>query len=111
MSTQINYVHLSGRLGKDVQISTFESGKKKASFSMVTTESFKDSQGQSKEVNTWHNIVAWGKLAEELSNLTKGKMIEVKGSINNRAYKDKDDNTRYITEINCKECRPTDDTL
>jgi single-strand DNA-binding protein len=103
MNTRINYVELTGRLGKDVQITTFDNGKKKAAFSMVTTEAYKDYKGQDKEINTWHNIVAWGKIAENMSTLSKGNKVKVVGSINNRSYQDKENVKKYVTEINCSD--------
>jgi single-strand DNA-binding protein len=105
MQTQTNYVQLTGNLGKDVQMMTFDNGKKKASFSLATTSSYKNPKGEEVTNTTWHNIVAWGNIADIASNYKKGARVEIKGSINNRSYKDKDGNTKYITEINCYECK------
>jgi single-strand DNA-binding protein len=102
-TTQTNFVQLTGHLGKDVQLTQFENGKKRATFSMATTTFYKNYKGEDVSSTTWHNIVAWGNLAEKLSTLQKGAKVEVKGSINNRSYKDKEGNTKYITEVNCNE--------
>ncbi len=104
-TTNTNFVQLTGHIGKDVQLMEFESGKKKASFSMATTSFYKNIKGEDITSTTWHNVVAWGNLAEKLSTLQKGAKVEVKGSINNRSYKDKEGNTKYLTEINCNEFR------
>jgi single-strand DNA-binding protein len=101
MSTQhTNSVHLVGNIGKDVQVTTFDSGKKKASISVVTSESYKNLNGENVENNTWHNVVAWGSVADSLVGLSKGTQVEVRGSISNRSYNDKEGNKKYITEIN-----------
>jgi single-strand DNA-binding protein len=101
MSTQhTNSVHLVGNIGKDVQVTTFDSGKKKASISVVTSESYKNLNGENVENNTWHNVVAWGSVADSLAGLSKGTQVEVRGSISNRSYNDKEGNKKYITEIN-----------
>ncbi len=100
MSTHTNTVHLIGNLGKDPQVTTFESGKKKASLTLATNESYKNQKGETVENTTWHNVVLWGALADKVALLKKGQKIEVKGSLSNRSYQDKDGNKRYITEIN-----------
>lgn len=98
-NTHTNTVHLVGNLGKDVQISTFESGKKKASFSLATNESFKNLKGEMVTNTTWHNVVAWGNLADQIAGLTKGNKVEIRGSLSNRSYVDKEGQKKYITEI------------
>ncbi|RYZ20897.1 MAG: single-stranded DNA-binding protein, partial [Chitinophagaceae bacterium] len=59
-----NKVQLIGNLGKDPEIRTIEGGRKKASFSMATTESYRNAQGEKITETQWHNVVAWGKVAE-----------------------------------------------
>ncbi|MFM2395307.1 MAG: hypothetical protein RLZZ546_3290 [Bacteroidota bacterium] len=95
----MNSVQLTGLMGKDAQVSTFDSGKKKVSFSLATTESFTNFKGEQVSNTTWHNITAWGNVAEKMENLVKGTKISIKGSISNRSYKDKEGNTKYISEI------------
>lgn len=94
----INKVILVGNLGKDPEVMTFDSGNKKAAFSLATTESYRDKEGQWQDQTEWHNVVAWGYLAEK--NLVKGDQIYLEGKIRTRSYDDKDGNKRYITEIN-----------
>lgn len=95
----VNKVILIGRLGKDPEIRAFENGVKKASFSLATSEYYKDKEGKKIEQTEWHNIVCWRNLAEFSERyLTKGKMIFVEGKIKTRSWED-GGNKRYITEI------------
>jgi len=93
----INKVILLGRLGKDPEIMTFDNGVKKATFSLATTESYKDKDGNWQEQTEWHNIVLWRYLAEK--NIIKGDQIYLEGRIRSRSYDATDGTKRYITEI------------
>lgn len=93
----INKVILVGRLGKDPDILNLESGVKKASFTLATTESYRDKQGNWQELTEWHNIVLWRLLAEK--NLIKGDLIYLEGRLRSRSYDDANGVKRYITEI------------
>ncbi len=94
----LNKVILIGRIGKDPDTFTFDDGTKKISFSLATTESYKDrSSGEWRDQTEWHNIVGYRYLAEK--NIAKGDLVYVEGKIKNRKYNDRDGNERYITEI------------
>ena len=96
----INKVILVGNLGKDPEVRALESGIKVAQFSMATTESYKDNSGNWQDKTEWHNIVAWRYLAEKAeSQLHKGSQVYIEGKITTRQWTDKDNNTRYTTEI------------
>ena len=96
----INRVILVGNLGRDPEIRALESGVKVAQFSMATTESYKDSSGNWQDQTEWHNIVMWRYLAERAEKqLHKGSQIYLEGKIRTRQWTDKDNNTRYTTEI------------
>jgi single-strand DNA-binding protein len=96
----INKIILVGNLGKDPELRQTASGTSVASFSLATSEKFKDKNGTMQERTEWHNIVAWGNLAEICGKyLHKGKQIYCEGRIQNRSYDDRDGNKRYITEI------------
>ena len=100
MNTLKNSVQLIGNLGRDVQITTFDSGNKKASFSLATTEVYKNQKGELVKNTQWHNIIAWGRNAELLAKaLTKGSKVALQGMINYRTYEDKEGVTKSITEI------------
>ena len=94
----LNRVMLIGRIGKEPDTFAFEDGTKKISFSLATTESYRDkSSGEWKDITDWHNIVAYRYLAER--NVAKGDLIYVEGKIKTRKYTDKDGNNRYTTEV------------
>lgn len=96
----INKAILVGNLGKDPELRYTASGQAVATFSLATTEKFKNKGGEQQERTEWHNIVAWGPLAEICGKyLTKGKQIYCEGRIQSRSYDDRDGNKRYITEI------------
>lgn len=101
----INKVILVGNLGKDPEIRVLESGRKQASFPLATSESYRDRDGQRQEQTEWHNVVFWGSsdrpgLAGVVEQyLKKGSQVYIEGKIRTRSYQDKDNQTRYITEI------------
>lgn len=96
----VNKVILVGNLGKDPEVRYTPSGAAIASFSMATSEVYKDKDGNKQEKTEWHNVIAWRQLAEICGKfLHKGKQIYIEGKIQTRNYDDKDGNKRYITEI------------
>ncbi|MHC1708769.1 MAG: single-stranded DNA-binding protein [Bacteroidales bacterium] len=100
MASGVNKVILVGNLGKDPEIMTLENGVKKASFSLATTETYKNKDGSRTQQTEWHNIVLWRGLAEVAeSYLKKGYQIYLEGKIKTRSWEDKDGNKRYTTEI------------
>ena len=104
MSILGNSVQLIGHLGKDVEIKTFNSGSKKASFSLATTEYYKNQKGETVKNTQWHNIVAWGNTAEAMQkSLTKGSKVAIHGVLSHRIYEDKAGVKRSLTEINTNE--------
>ncbi len=95
----VNKVILVGRLGKDPEVITFESGAKKVSFTLATNDRYKNKEGQTVDSTEWHNIFCWNKLADIAeSYLRKGKQVYVEGKIKTRTYEE-DGKKRYITEI------------
>lgn len=99
MSRSLNKVQLIGNLGKDPELKYTPSGVAVATFSIATSESWKDQEGNQQEKTEWHNIVAWRKLAEIVGEyLKKGKKVYIEGKLQTRSY-DKDGVKRYITEI------------
>ena len=96
----VNKAILVGNLGKDPEIRTLDSGAKVATFSLATTESYKDKEGNRVENTEWHNIVLWRGLADVAERfLKKGNSVYVEGRIKTRSWDDKDGNKRYTTEI------------
>ncbi len=99
MKSLRNSVQLIGRLGKDPEIKTF-SNSKKASFSIATTDSYKNQKGEKIEDTQWHNIIIWGKLAGVAEKyLKKGQEVAVEGKLIHRMYESNGEK-KHITEIN-----------
>lgn len=104
MNTLKNKVQLIGNLGKDPEITNFESGKILAKFSIATNDSYKNAQGEKITDTQWHNIVAWGKTAQIIEKyVTKGKEVAIEGKLTSRSWEDKDGIKRYTTEVVCNE--------
>jgi single-strand DNA-binding protein len=96
----LNEVKLIGNLGQNPEVRTLNNGNKVANFSLATSETYKDRDGQKQTVTEWHNVVIWGKLAEVAERyLTKGSQVYVSGKLKTRSWEDKDGNKKYITEI------------
>ncbi len=100
MKTLRNSVQLIGNLGMDPEFKETTNGKKLAKFSLATSETYRDKQGEKVTETQWHNLVIWGGLAEIAGKfLKKGKQIAIEGKINNRNYDDEEGKRRYFTEI------------
>lgn len=96
----VNKVILVGNLGKDPEVRHLEGGTAVASFTLATSEAYKDKNGQRVEQTEWHNIVVWRSLAEIAEKyLKKGMSIYLEGKLRTRAWEDKDKVKRYSTEI------------
>ena len=96
----VNKVILIGNLGKDPEVRYLDSGVAVANFSLATTESYKNKEGERVSQTEWHNVVLWRGLAEVAEKwLKKGSSVYIEGKIRNRKWEDKDGNTRYTTEI------------
>jgi single-strand DNA-binding protein len=95
----LNKVMLLGRLGKDPELKSLEGGNKVCTFSMATSEVWKDkTTGEKKEKTEWHNIVVWGSPAETIAKYVhKGDQLYVEGKQRTRSW-EKDNITRYSTE-------------
>ena len=96
----VNKVILVGNLGKDPEVRHLDSGVAVANFSLATTESYTNKQGERVNQTEWHNIVLWRGLADIAEKyLKKGNSIYVEGKIHNRRWKDSEGNTKYATDI------------
>jgi single-strand DNA-binding protein len=93
----LNKTFLIGRVTKEVEIQSTQSGKKVAKISLATNQFM----GKDKEdKTTFHNIVAWGTTADVAEKyVTKGQEIMIEGHIDNRTYKKKDGSNGYISEV------------
>ncbi len=96
----LNKVMLIGNLGKDPEVRYTTSGTAVASFSLATSEKFKNKNGEWEEKTEWHNITLWGRLAEIAGEyLAKGKTVYIEGRLQTRKWQDRDGRDRYTTEI------------
>jgi single-strand DNA-binding protein len=102
MSGSVNKVILIGNLGRDPEVRRMNSGDSVVSFSVATTESWRDkATGERKERTEWHNVVIFnenlGKIAEQYCK--KGSKVFLEGQLQTREYTDKDGNQRRTTEV------------
>lgn len=104
MSNLRNSVQLIGRLGKDPEVRTFDSGKKQVSCTIATSDTYKNQKGEKVEETQWHNLVVWGPLADVFEKyVKKGNEVAVQGKLIHRSYETSGGEKRYITEINVNE--------
>ena len=97
----MNRATLVGRVGKEPEIRTIQSGKEVANFTLATSERWKDQSGQKQEKTHWHNIVCWnpGLVGVIKNYVHKGDQLLVEGSIETRKWQDQSGADRYTTEI------------
>lgn len=97
----VNKVILLGNVGQ-IQIKSFDgqNGPRKcATFSLATSERYKDRNGNLVNNTDWHNIVSWNHAELCEKYVTKGTQLYIEGKLRTRSWEDKDGNTRYVTEI------------
>jgi len=104
MSTTVkNRVQLVGNLGNTPEMKSFENNKL-ARFSVATSDYKKNKEGEFITETHWHNVIAWGKLAERAEKICeKGSQVLIDGKLISRSYTDKEGNKRYVTEIQASE--------
>ncbi len=99
-----NKVQLIGNLGNNPEVKTLDSGKKMARFSVATNETYRNAKGEKVVETQWHNLIAWGKVAEIAEKLLhKGSEVALEGKLLNRSYNDKEGIKKYVTEIQVSE--------
>lgn len=97
-----NSVQLIGRPGSDPETKTI-GNRKVVRFSIATKDFSYNENHELEKVTSWHNIVAWGKTAEQAEKLIKkGKRIALEGRLRTRIY-EKDGKRNYFTEITMNE--------
>ncbi len=100
MNALKNKVQLIGNLGNAPEVRNTESGKKLVRFSVATNESYRNAKGEKVTETQWHNLIAWGKVADIAEKyLAKGTEVAIEGKLMNNNYTDKDGNKKYSTEI------------
>jgi len=104
MNALRNKVSLIGRLGRDPEMVTFESGKSITRFSIATHQKYKLKNGEWSEDIQWHNVSAWGPLGKRMSEtLTKGEKIIVEGRLTHQTYENKDGERKNRTVVEANE--------
>jgi len=99
MAFSLNRIMLIGNLGKDCETRFTTGNVSVTNFSLATTHSYKDKNGNWKDETTWHNIVSFSLSDYMKENLKKGKKFYVEGRLTKRDYTDKDGNKKYFTEV------------
>ena len=100
----MNKTMIIGNLGNDPEIRSTQDGIPVATFSVATTERWKDAEGNKQEQTDWHRVVAWRGLAEVCGeHLNKGSKVYIEGKLRTRKWEDQDGNARYTTEIIARE--------
>ena len=97
----MNKVMLIGNVGRDQEVRMTTTGTKKVSFSLATSQKYKDSYGEYKEKTQWHYVVFWGKLGDLVEKIVfKGSSLFIEGEITYRKWEDQNGVSKTITEIN-----------
>ncbi len=108
MSRSLNKVMLIGNLGSDPEVRSTTGGNRVATFSLATSRSWNSPSGEKQEKTEWHRCVVWNTKGTGLADVVekyckKGDKIYVEGRIEYRQWQDKENQTRYSTEINVRE--------
>lgn len=103
----LNKLQIIGRVGKDPELRTMQTGEAVASLAVATTEKWKDkNSGEMKEETEWHKVSAFGRLAEIIGDyVKKGSLIYIEGKVKTRKYTDKDGVEKYSTEVKATEMK------
>jgi len=100
----VNKAILIGNLGTDVELRSTSGGQNVANFRIATNRVYTDRSGQRQEQTEWHNIVAWGRLAEICEQyLKKGDQVYIEGRIQTRSWEDQSGQQRWTTEVVAQE--------
>ena len=95
-----NKVQLIGHIGNEPEIITTEAGKRRAHFSIATTEVYRNNKGEKIVEVHWHRLVAWGKVAEIIEKFVKkDSEVIVEGKLINRRSLDKEGCEKFISEV------------
>ena len=95
-----NSVQLIGRLGKDPELQQLKNGGCLTKFSLATNDSYKNARGERVMETQWHNLIAWGRVAELMEKLLqKGNEVMVRGKLTHQSYEDKSGITRYSSQV------------
>ena len=100
MAANLNKAMIIGNLGVDPEVRYTQSGTAVCNLRIATHERWTSKDGEPGERTEWHNVVVFGKTAENCGNyLSKGRAVYIEGRLQTRKWEDKDGNDRYTTEI------------
>ncbi|MCS3830831.1 single stranded DNA-binding protein [Salinibacter ruber] len=106
MSRGINKVILIGNIGQAPELRYTQNGKAVCNMSLATNETYIDDEGNEVQNTEWHDIVAWGRLAQVCHEyLQKGSQVYLEGKIETQEWTDQNGNTRYNTEVVAREVK------
>ena len=108
MSRSLNKAMLIGNVGADPEVRSTTSGNRVATFSLATSRTWNGPNGDRQEKTEWHRCVVWNAKNSQLADIVeryvkKGDKLYVEGRIEYRQWQDKENQTRYTTEINVRE--------
>ena len=95
----MNTVQILGNLARDPEVRYTKSGKAVATFTVAASNTYIDSNNETKEQTAFINCVAWGKLGEAVGNYRKGNRLFVEGRIQTRSHENSDGQKKYVTEV------------
>lgn len=95
----MNTVQILGNLTRDPELRYTSSGKPVATFNVAATNTYIDSNNETKEQTAFINCVAWGKLGEAVGTCKKGERLFVEGRLQTRSYDTQEGQKRYVTEV------------
>ena len=100
MSKSLNRVMVIGSVGRPPEMRYMPSGQPVTSFSVGTTRSWNNSEGQRREETEWFNVVAWGLLAETCKKtIHENQQVYVEGRLQTRSWQTEDGQTRFRIEL------------
>lgn len=96
----MNNVEISGNIARDPVVRSTKTGRAVATFTVASSRIYVSQNGEQKEQTAWINVVAWGAIAERVSNFCKkGTFVYIHGSLNTRSYDDNNGQRHWITEV------------
>ncbi len=95
----VNKVILLGNVGKDPVVQYVRENVPVARFTLATSETYRDRDGNKQTNTEWHNITVWRGLAKVVEQyVRKGSQLYIEGKLTTRSY-EKDGQTKYFTEV------------
>lgn len=100
ITQQMNHVNLIGQMSSDPKFVELKDGKRIARFALSTRETYLDEEGNTKNINNWHRVTAWGKWVPVLEQLgTKGQALAIEGRLCSRFFNSKQGQRKSFTEV------------